>query len=133
MELAAGLPKATAEALEAYLRAGVPPQNLMWKVWPPPNAAGTFAVTVAAGGAAPVSLNVVLGDRDPPAPSQARGGASSPVRSVRIVYPPPQQRRIFWAPLAFLGKSQWDAGWLLTYLIAYLPVMYVLRWLLKVA
>ena len=133
VELAAGLPQATPDALEAYLRAGVPPQNVMWKLRPPPDAAGRFAVTVTAGDAAPVSLNVVLGDRHPPAPSEARGAASSPIRSVRIVYPSPGRERVFWAPLAFVGKPHWDAGWLLTYLIAYLPVMYLLRWLLKVA
>ena len=119
--------------LKAFLDAGVPPQGITWKVRSPARAAGRFAVTVAAPGAAPLSLNVVLGDGYPPSRPEARGDPSSPVRSIRIVYPPPPQNPVFWAPLATLGWSNWDAGWLITYLLAYLPAMFLLRRVMGVA
>jgi len=120
-------------SLTAYLDAEVPPQPVMWEVRTPEETAGRFAVTVAAGDRPTVELNIVVGDRHPPAPAEVDGGGASPIRSARIVYPPPETKRIFWAPLALLGNDQWDAGWLLTYLIAYLPVMFALRWALRIA
>jgi len=119
--------------LKAFLDAGVPPQGITWKVRAPVRAAGRFAVTVTAPGAAPLTLNVVLGDRYPPSRAEARGDPSSPVRSIRIVYPPPPQKPVFWAPLATLGWGNWDAGWLITYLLAYLPAMFLLRRVMGVA
>jgi len=122
-----------AASLEAYLAAGVPPQPVRWVIRTPEGVAGSFPVTVAAGDSPPVKLNIVVGDRCPPAAAEVDGPAASPIRSARIVYPPPETKRIFWAPLAWLGNGQWDAGWLLTYLIAYLPVMFLSRWILRIA
>jgi len=120
-------------SLAEYLRAGVPPQGITWEVRTPPGQAGRFGVTVTAGDAPPVRLDIVLGRTLPPGPTQASGGAGSPIQSLRAVYPPPVRKRIFWAPLAPLGWDHWDAGWLLTYLAAYLPVMFLLRWVLRIA
>jgi hypothetical protein len=79
------------------------------------------------------------------------------IRSVSVTYPPPDHKRVFWAPLDWLALPEWnaadglsgalakpynwvranlpfwDAGWLILYLIVYLPVMFAARWVLKVA
>jgi len=117
--------------LRDYLRAGVPPQSIMWKVRAPQDAEGRFTVSVTAGQGPPLALDVVLGDRFPPAPAAL--SADGPVKAVKVVYPPPQQKRVFWAPLAPLGNPQWDAGWLILYLLVYLPIMFLFRWLLRIA
>ena len=123
----------TGAGLVAYLDRGVPPQGITWHVRTPRDADGCFPVTIAAGDTPPVTINIVVGDSCPPGPRQAAGNPASPIRSASVVYPPPEQKRIFWAPLAALGNDRWDAGWLLTYLAAYLPVMFALRWVLKIA
>jgi hypothetical protein len=103
----------------------------MWKVRAPQDAEGRFTVSVTAGQGPPLALDVVLGDRFPPAPAAL--SADGPVKAVKVVYPPPQQKRVFWAPLAPLGNPQWDAGWLILYLLVYLPIMFLFRWLLRIA
>jgi hypothetical protein len=57
----------------------------------------------------------------------------SPIRFVRLSYFDPQKEgpAKFWTPLAAVGFPDWDAGWLLTYLLAYLPAMFLLRRLLR--
>jgi hypothetical protein len=85
----------------------------------------------------------VVGDAWPPAfaedvgegrPAQAvRGTPGNPVRLVKVTYFAPKQpgQDVFWAPLTRIG-CRWDAGWLWTYLAAYLPVLFLLRWLLRI-
>jgi len=118
--------------LEAYLAAAPAEQGVRWEVKTPADAAGRFDVTVKAGDAPPVRLSIVTGDRFPPAPGEVAGDSTSPIRSVKIVYPAPEKTRIFWAPLAAMGNDRWDAGWLAVYLLAYLPMMFGLRWILRV-
>jgi pyruvate,water dikinase len=118
--------------LQAYLQAGVPPRNVMWKVRAPDDASGRFPVTVTAGESPPVTLYVVLGDSHPPEPAKWVGGERSTLKSVRIAYPPSEQKRVFWAPLARLGRPGWDAGWLITYLVAYMPALILLRLVLRI-
>ena len=120
-------------SLTAHLEAETPPQRIMWEIGTPEDIADSFAVTVAAGDSQSLRLSIVLGDRRPPAPVRVDGDPTSPIRSAAIVYPPPEIKRILWAPLAWLGNDQWDAGWLLIYLVAYLPVMFTLRWILRTA
>ena len=103
----------------------------MWKVRAPQDAEGRFAVRVTAGQGPPLLLDVVLGDRYPPALAEL--SADGAIEAVKIVYPPPERKRIFSAPLAACGVPQWDAGWLVLYLLVYLPVMLALRWLLRIA
>ncbi len=140
-------------SLEAFLKQGVPPQSVSWQIQTPPGDSGTFPVMVQVEGAAPITLRIVVGDRDPPAPSQF-DATSGPVRAVKIVYPASEEKRVFWAPfgrlfgpkgyenagiahsenrLARILRPSWDAGWLLTYLAAYLPAMYLCRKALGIA
>ena len=90
-------------------------------------------MTLTGGDGPAVELAVVVGERYPPALRETVCNGNGPIRSARIVYPPAANKRIFWAPLAAVGNDRWDAGWLLTYLMAYLPVMFGLRWMLRVA
>jgi len=115
------------------LTAGLEPQNVMWEIKTPSGAQGVFPVSISTRGADPLVLNIVLGDRCPPEPTEVFADGSAPVRSARVIYPPPATKRFFWTPLAWLGDNQWDAGWLITYLLAYLPVMFCLRWILRIA
>ena len=130
-EAMAKSPKESTASLRAYLAAGVPPQGMIWKVHPPANVAGRFRVTVSAPGERPLSLAVILGDRHPPRPQDVPAAPGSALVSVSVSYAKPAQPRIFWAPLQALGWSDWDAGWLITYLLAYLPVMFILKRLLS--
>ena len=119
--------------LKKHIAAGLGPQNVMWEIKTPPDAEGSFPVTILTRDAPPLKLNIILGNRCPPAPSEVFADDASPIKSARVIYPPPETRRIFWTPLAWFGDNQWDAGWLLTYLLAYLPVMFCLRWILRIA
>jgi hypothetical protein len=128
--------KSPAEALadlQTYLKNGLPPQNISWKIRPSENAAGRFPVTLKTNGSQPLRLNVVLGDTSPPQPSEVAGSSNLPLRSLKVTYDPPHQKRTFWMPLAKLGWSRWEAGWQMVYLLAYLPFMFGSKWLLRVA
>jgi hypothetical protein len=60
------------------------------------------------------------------------GGAGSPFKELRVVYPNSSRKPVFWQP--FKGfSSGLDIGWLEIYLLTYLPVLYILQALLKVA
>ncbi len=119
--------------LKEQISAGLAPQNVMWEIKTPKKAQGRFPVTISTSGAEPLALNIILGDRCPPEPDEVLADDESPIRSARVIYPPPETKRFFWTPLAWMGDNQWDAGWLLTYLLAYLPVMFCMRWILRVA
>jgi hypothetical protein len=122
----------TAGSLQSFLDAGLPPQGITWTIRPAAGASGRFPVSVMAEGHAPVSVNVVLGNQYPPGALSATGGAGSPITELRVVYPPSSQRPVFWQPLTALGSAL-EIGWLMTYLLAYLPVLFCLQALIKVA
>ncbi len=63
----------TANDLQAYLEAGIPPQGITWLLRPPEDMSGRFSVTVTAGAHPPVSLFVTLGDNVPPTPRLCHG------------------------------------------------------------
>jgi hypothetical protein len=119
--------------LKEHIASGLAPQNLMWEIKTPPGAEGSFPVTISTPGAEPLKLNIVLGNRCPPALAEVLASDQSPIKSARVIYPPTDTERIFWTPMALFGDNQWDAGWLLTYLLAYLPVMFLARMILRVA
>jgi len=122
----------TAGDLKRFLDAGLPPQGMTWTIRPAAGVSGRFPVSVVTEGHAPVILNVVLGNQFPPGPSSVTGGAGSPIRQLQIVYPGSSQKPVFWQPLTALGSAL-DVGWLMTYLLAYLPVLFILQVLMKVA
>ena len=133
----------TADSLKNYLDAGLPPQGMTWTIRPPADASGRFPVRVMTDGQPAVSLNVVLGKQYPPGTLVSAGRAGSPLRELRVVYPNSSNRPVFWQPFAGLGSDadsapvRWLAtlniGWLMLYLLAYLPVLFILQAVLKVA
>ena len=133
----------TADDLAAYLAAGVPPQTVTWLVRPPEEFSGRFPVTVTAAGHPPVTVSVVLGEEYPPARVSAKGAAGSPIKDLRVVYPKSRVEPVFWRPLAgFAGDNPipffaWlaaiNVGWLVLYVLVYLPTLMLVRTILKVA
>jgi phosphohistidine swiveling domain-containing protein/uncharacterized membrane protein (DUF106 family) len=132
--------------LAEFLKGEIPPQNLVWTLHTPDDRSGRFTVALAHEGAAPLRVHIVLGDRYPPefradlgdgkGPVQVMRPADgvSPIRMVKVVYvePKTQGGRAFWTPMAALGWP-WDAGWLLLYIVVYLPAMLLCRWTLRLA
>lgn len=137
--------------LEAYLKEGIPPQGITWQLRPMEGQEGRFPVTVTTTGHRAITVEVVLGDQTPPAPRTARGEADSPLEEVRVVYPRAAQAMAFWRPLAWMGDkpaqqtdgghgggwtarlAAFDIGWLWLYVVVYLPILLLLRALLRVA
>jgi hypothetical protein len=121
--------------LNAYLKAGVPPESLVWTVHCRADAndgfpSGRFPIAVAADDER-LELAVVLGDETPPAATEATGAPAGILRSLKIVYPLPKEKRVFCQPLAGLGWSL-ELGWLWVYLLTYLPLMFLTKWLARV-
>ncbi len=118
----------TVNNLKNYLDAGLPPQGITWTIRPTSGASDRFPVSVVAEGHPPVELTVVLGNQYPPGSLAAAGGADTPVKEVRAVYPNSATKQVFWRPFGAV-----DIGWLAVYLLTYLPVLVILQALLKVA
>jgi phosphohistidine swiveling domain-containing protein/uncharacterized membrane protein (DUF106 family) len=122
----------SAENLRHYLNVGLPPRGITWTIRPAANVSGRFPVSVATMGHAPVSVNVTHGNQFPPATLGAMGGAGSPFKELRVVYPNSSRKPVFWQPFRGFGSGL-DIGWLEIYLLTYLPVLYILQALLRVA
>ncbi len=120
----------TAANLKSYLDAGLPDRGMTWTLRPAANESGRFPISIATAGFSPVTVNVVLGNQYPPAALESTGAAGSPLRALRVVYPSASTKPVFWQPFSFVN---FDIGWLGVYLLTYLPVLFVLQSLLKVA
>src|SRR5205823_1010484 len=106
--------EASAKDLEAYLRAGVPPQAVQWTVRPPETANGRFPIEVSAGIQA-ISIDAVIGNQFAPGPAEmvATGG---PIRLVKVSVPSAH-------PLGpFFELAGHDVGWIWVYIVVYLPL-----------
>jgi pyruvate,water dikinase len=112
--------------LDTFLSTEIPPHIFEWSVLTP-NTAGRWPVTVSAGSERQ-TIDVVLGDAYPPAPAEISGDARSRIVSLKVVYPDRDNRQKFFTPI-----GHWDWGWLGVYLLAYLPAMFGMRAILKIA
>jgi hypothetical protein len=115
------------EELREYLSHDLPPRALAWTLHTPDDLPNRFLVTLSAGDAKPVMARVVVGDLFPPEREEDLGDGkgpvqvvrphdpNSPIRFVRLAYSTPKSEGSakFWAPLAAVGWSRWEAGWLL--------------------
>jgi pyruvate,water dikinase len=117
-----------ADDLKAYLDAGIPPQGMTWLIRPARDAQGRFPIAVRTVGHAPVTIDVVLGDKYPPSMIRAAGLAGSPIVELRASYPRPKTETHFFRPF-----GSFEVGWVWTYVIAYLCALLPLRAALKVA
>ncbi|MDB5301930.1 MAG: pyruvate phosphate dikinase PEP/pyruvate-binding protein, partial [Phycisphaerales bacterium] len=145
LKLAPDYGRLTAAAdLKAYLDAGVPPQPVSWNVISRKKQRGRYFLSVSAEKGPPVALNAVLGDKFPPSPKVAEGW-KSPIREMKVVYLAGNEHvePVFLKPFARLDKwehfrlahrlAEWDIGWLLLYIAAYLPVLFLFRAALRIA
>ncbi|QDU90282.1 Phosphoenolpyruvate synthase [Pirellulimonas nuda] len=120
-------------SLNAFLRNGVPPQTISWRLRVPADAAGRHVARLStAEPSAAIDIPLVFGDTHPPPPTQVSHGEGGPVRSLSVVHPRPLTQRKFWTPLAYVGGPAWDFGWLGAYLVVYLGVMLLGKRLLRV-
>jgi len=124
--------------LRRFLASGsLPPRPIRWTIRTP-EAPGAWPIAVRGPDGSTAWMKIVVGDAHPPAPTEAAGD-DAPIRSVKLVYERAPQRP-FWTPLAAVTWqpivhrqwNHWDAGWLITYLLAYLPAMWVWRRVLGV-
>jgi hypothetical protein len=139
------------EDLREYLDGRMASQRLTWTIRTPPEP-GRYTIALAAeDGTKPIQASLVVGDRFPPEPRLDLGDDCGPlpivqtqsaIKLVTVSYQFPRAvgDRVFFAPLRSIplqvledrGWPNWDAGWLLTYIAAYLAVLLPLRWFLKI-
>jgi len=135
--------KMLVDDLAQYLDRGIPPQPLAWTLYTSEDEPGRFPVTLTAAEGEPVTTWVVVGDAAPPEPREdlgdgkavqvARPDGDSSIELIKVTCfeQKRQGQDAFWTPLAASGCS-WDMGWLALYILAYVPAMLVLRWLLRI-
>jgi pyruvate,water dikinase len=128
LQLAPELPPGQAAAdLQEYLARGLPPQGITWIVHPGEDAAGRFDLSIDTPSAPdPMPLAITLGDDQPPAPRIVHP-VDSPIRELKIVYP----RSATMQPFVRFGPLH--CGWVLLYILVYVPVLFAARAVLKVA
>jgi pyruvate,water dikinase len=121
--------------LQAYLHDGIPPQGITWQIRAPAGQGGRFPIDVRVGDKPPVRAYAVLGDAYPPAPTEVDGPKASPIKALKIGYVEyAKEKPVFWKPLERLEKPRFmPAGWLILYILAYLPTLFVLRAILRLA
>lgn len=130
--------------LDAFLRQPLAPRPVAWIVHSSPDQPGRFPIDLIAIGHPPVRTFAVLGNGQAPEWKEDAGDGRGPqqflelrnghpIRSVRVTYQQPLVKGgpAFWQPFASLGWN-WDPGWLLTYLILYLPIFLILKKLLRI-
>lgn len=127
--------------LRRFLDGPMPPQHLAWTLTSP-DEPGRYPISVTTGENR-LETAAVVGDACPPEPRDDLGEGpvqavrstdpESPLLWVRVSYSQPKQAggEVFWAPVA--GAWPRDIGWLGVYLLAYLPAMFLCRWLLRLA
>lgn len=140
--------------LGKYLDSPIGTQELTWTIRTPQRISDRYDVSLHAAECPPFFVPVLIGDRYPSELDEiVRDGKStakiirsadeqSPIRYVRVSCREKRQLgdRVFWAPLQSPGWSwlaessaaKWDAGWLLTYIGAYLLVLFPLRRILSI-
>ncbi len=118
--------------LNDYLK-NIPPQPITWRINTPENISDRWPVTVRADYSKSLSAQIVAGDQYPPAPTEIDNTPNDPLVSLKLVYPDSDTKRTFWVHPINFGLFHFEPGWLTVYLLAYLPAMFGLRALLKVA
>ncbi len=115
--------------LDAFLDGPMKPQQLAWTLVAGQDA-GVKPLTLSTAGRS-WPMRVAIGSSSPPQAVRYVGEPLS-VQEVRIIYPPRlESARIFCRPLHAIGVD-WDIGWLGVYILAYVPVMFLIKAILRV-
>jgi len=131
--------------LEGFLSRPMPSRDVSWTLQTPESESGRFPLQIETEGWPPVSTAVVLGKRVAPEPKEDLGdgkgpiqvarppAADHPVELVKVAYREQIVRgsNVFWQPIEWMVTS-WLPGWLIVYLLVYLPAMFLLKWSLRV-
>lgn len=118
-------------SLNSYLREGVPHQKVSWLVNVPDNAFGSHDVKLTIGKNIAAKFELVFGTSEPPQRGMIKMKNPS-LKSVTVNYPRALHKAVFWSPFSSIGGPQWDFGWLGVYLLVYLPLMFVAKFVLRV-
>jgi len=131
--------------LKEFLGRPMPARDVCWTLHTAENRSGRFPLQIETEGWPPVSTAVVLGKQVAPEPNEDLGdgkgpvqvarspAADHPVELVKVAYREQliQGGNVFWQPVQWMVTS-WLPGWLIVYLLVYLPAMFLLKWSLRV-
>ncbi|MBF0196980.1 MAG: hypothetical protein HQL32_04690 [Planctomycetes bacterium] len=118
-------------SLNAYLKNGISPQKITWLIDIPESADGNHHVTLNMAENKSASFQLAFGKSVPP-PEATIPLHHPALKLITVNYPRALQKESFWTPLVSLGGSEYDFGWLGVYLLAYLPIMFIGKFILKV-
>jgi pyruvate,water dikinase len=133
--------------LDRFLAVPMPARGVSWTLRAEAGQGGRFPIRLEVKDHAPVESAVVLGRAHAPEVKEDLGDGKGPIQLVRpggesthpvqwlkVAYKEHAVRggKVFWDPVEWLVKP-WLPGWLIVYLLAYLPAMFLLKWLLRVA
>jgi len=131
--------------LNGFLSRPMPARDVSWTLQTPEGKDGKFPLRVETEGWPPVKSAVALGKHVAPEPKEDLGDGKGPVQIarpkatghpaewVKVAYRQRDVRgaNVFWQPVEWMVKP-WLPGWLIVYLLVYLPAMFVLKWSLRV-
>jgi len=131
--------------LAGFLGRPMPARDVSWTLQTPENLSEAFPLRLDTEGWPPVSTDVVLGERVAPEPKEDLGDGKGlvqvvrpadtehPVELIKIAYREQLVKgsNVFWQPIEWMVAS-WMPGWLIVYLLVYIPAMFLLKWSLRV-
>ncbi len=119
--------------LRSYLKQPMSTQELTWTVLTPNDKEGRYKVQVAPASGNPVEMHLILGNAYPPEPKEIGIPEDCPIISAKALYNEQRTREslTFWTPFKSFGIA-WDFGWLGIYLLIYIPLMFLLKFVFKV-
>jgi pyruvate,water dikinase len=123
--------------LQSYLASKMPDQGITWLLRPTGGVSGRMPIELTTPGQPALTIEMVLGDENPPAPTRIFGPSIGPIKAIHLVYAKPRVGQFFWQPFASLAKfsnvpfaanlSVLEPNWLWLYLLVYIPTMLVAR------
>ena len=131
--------------LNGFLGRPMPARDVSWTLQTPEGKEAKFPLRVETEGWPPVESAAALGKHVAPEPKEDLGDGKGPVQIarpkadghpvewVKVAYRGRvvQGANAFWQPVEWMVKP-WLPGWLIVYLLVYLPAMFVLKWSLRV-
>ncbi|MCC5846897.1 MAG: hypothetical protein JJU29_02300 [Verrucomicrobia bacterium] len=131
--------------LRGFLDRGLSPMEMAWIVYPPEEVEGRFPIRLRTATGEELASAVVLGPASPPEPREIldpsrppmqviSGKGETPLIEMRVGYARSLERGgdVFWQPVERFTFPPLLSGWLVVYILAYLPSMYISRWILRV-